>query len=163
MEFKGLEKKVGYYWMSWRLVLLVFVLVPFIIGITQIPEDYLLILLIPGGLLVLLVAVFTFVFSFLDKKVYKYYIDEEKIIVSHGVLFRHYIVIPVVQIQDIGTFQGPIQLALKLSNIIITTAGSTERISCVNSHLAKDIVDDMQVKIHNRMNVKAEEINNETL
>jgi|SRR5690554_1026687 len=151
MGFKKLENKVSYYWFIKRLIFLLIVLIAYLIALNYIPNDYLLLLMVPGGLLLLILFIYTFFFPFIQIKVYKYFIDDEKIVVNYGVLFRHYTIIPILQIQDIGSFQGPIQIGLKISNIIITTAGSAETIKCINNKLAKEIVEDIQNKINKRL------------
>ena len=160
MEFKRLDKKVIGYWLLWRLILLALITAGLIIGSIYTPESYLLVLLVPGGTLWLVVASYTLVFPSLQHKVYKYYLDDEKLVVSKGILFRSYTVTPIIQVQDIGSFQGPIQMAFKISNVILTTAGSTAVINCLNQDLAKEIVDDIQVKIKRRLN---QETNNATI
>ena len=160
MNFKTLESKVCYYWIIKRFIFLAILTTGFFIGLNYIPNEFILLLIVPGGLLLFTMFINTFIFPFLQIKVYKYYIDNEKIVISYGVLFRHYSIIPIVQIQDIGSFQGPIQIGFKISNIIITTAGSAETIKCVNSDLAKEVVADIHSKIHQLIN---KDNSNETL
>lgn len=151
MDFNKLQKKVCYFWMIRRFIYLVFLTIGYIIGIYYIPDEIKLLLIVPGAFLLFIILIYTFIFPFLEIKVYKYYLDDQKIIISYGVLFRHYNIVPIVQIQDIGSFQGPIQMGFKISSVIICTAGSNEVIKCVDYQLAKEIVEDIQKKIHNRL------------
>ena len=152
MEFKKLQNKVCYYWIIIRFIFLVILSIGFMIGLKYISDEFKLLLMVPGGLLLFVIFTNTFIFPFLQIKVYKYFIDNEKIVISYGVLFRHYSIIPIIQIQDISSFQGPIQIGFKISNVIITTAGSSEAIKCVDSELAKGIVEEIHDKIHQRLN-----------
>lgn len=151
MEFKKLHKKVSLYWTIKRLLFLSILAIGYIIGINNVEAEFRLLVIIPGGVLLLWILIYATIFPSLQRKVYQYYLDDEKIIISFGVLFRNYRVIPIVQIQDIGSFQGPIQIGFKLSTITISTAGSNVAIKCVDYLLARDIVTDIQKKIHQRL------------
>lgn len=152
MNFHILEHKVKWYWFTWRLLLLIILASGFIVGLIKTPEKYQLLVIIPSSILVFIVTIYTFIFPTLQYKAYKYYLDDEKIVIEKGVLFKHYTIVPLVQVQDIGSYQGPIQILFKIRNVIITTAGSVESIVCLNEKLANQIVDDIQRKIHNRFN-----------
>lgn len=151
MEFKGLDKKVISYWMIWRLVLLLIMTAGIIVGIFFIPQDYILVLLVPTVPLWLLTGFYALILPRMQQKVYKYYVDNDKVVISRGVIFRKYKITPIVQVQDIGSTQGPIQILFKLSNVMLSTAGSTEVIECLNCDIAKKIVDDIQVKVKQRL------------
>jgi membrane protein YdbS with pleckstrin-like domain len=51
----------------------------------------------------------------------------------------------------VGTFQGPIKLAYGLADVVIATAGSVERINNVDVNISKNIVDELNMKIHKRL------------
>ena len=147
MEFKKLQKKVCYYWIIKRFIFLVILAIGYVLGIHYVTTEFKLLVIVPGALFLLISLINTFIFPFLQIKVYQYFIDDEKIIISYGVLFR----VPIVQIQDISSFQGPIQIGFKISSIIISTARSNVVIKSIDHLLAREIVEDIQKKIHKRL------------
>lgn len=151
MELFKLNPKVISYWIIKRIILFLITLIGIILLIIFVPRNYLLAVLIPSGLILLLTIFYTFIMPILEYKVYRYYYDEEKIIIKGGVLFRFYRVIPIIQIQDVGTFQGPIKLAYGLADVVVATAGSVERINNVDVNISKNIVDELNMKIHKRL------------
>lgn len=151
MNLLKLDKKVISYWILTRILLFLLILAGFTSIVIFVPSEFLLAALLPCGLLLLLVIFYTFIMPILEYRAYAYYFDEEKVIIKGGVFFRFYRVIPILQIQDVGTLQGPIKIAYKISNIIISTAGSVENIKNVDVVKAKEIVDEINSKIHKRL------------
>ena len=151
MELLKLDKKVISYWILTRLPLFLFIQAIDIIIVIFVPKEYLLASLLPTGILLLLVIFYTFVMPLLEYRAYSYYYDSEKVVIKSGVFFRSYRVIPILQIQDVGTLQGPIKIIYKISNIIISTAGSVENIKNIEITKAKEIVDEINNKIHKRL------------
>ena len=163
MKMNCLDKKVTYYWILQRLVLFLIMTSCFIIGLIYTPDNFILIIVIPGGVIELIVLLYTLIFPFLEQRVYKYAYDNEKLVIHKGILFRSHIVIPIVQIQDISMIEGPLQMLFQIANINISTAGSSNSITSINKNLAKDIVSGIQVKIHDRISKIIEGIDHETL
>lgn len=163
MKLNNLEKKVSTYWLLTRVILALIVIVAFIFGIYYVPNEFLLILVIPGGVVVLISFIYSIIFPFLEQRLYKYGYDGEKLVISKGVIFRRYVVIPIIQIQDISMFEGPLQMLFKIANISISTAGSNNNIISLNKVVAKDLVNEIQTKIHERINKIIEGNINETL
>lgn len=157
MNFKGLEKKVACYWMIARIILFVVLFVPYLLGAIFIPKDFLTFYMVPTTIIIVITALYAFLFPVLEQRVYKFLIDEDKVIIIRGVLFKRRIVIPDVQIQDIGTIEGPIQMAFKICTINISTAGSTNFISCVNKEEGYKIVDTLRERVTDRLKQKEEE------
>jgi len=147
MDFKGLQKKVSSYWLIKRIIFLIIFIAVYIVAIVFVPKDYLLFLLVSCTVLLLLIAIYTLIFPHLQQKFYRYSIDEEKIIISCGILFRTYTIIPIIQIQDVGTSQGPLQILYKISDVTISTAGSIEVIKCLDQDIAQEIVQTLHQKL----------------
>lgn len=116
-----------------------------------VPKPYLLLVLIPSVVLTIFVLIGTFLMPILWVPRYCFTYDEEKITIKEGVFFRRYTVIPVIQIQDISLVEGPLQLAFSVSTIVIATAGSHQSICFVHKEKARNMVDELQVKIKERM------------
>jgi membrane protein YdbS with pleckstrin-like domain len=90
-------------------------------------------------------------------KLYAWGYDDKRIVVKQGVIFRRRVVIPVCQIQDLHRTQGPLMQLLKLSGVMISTAGSNFSISTLTTAEADLLVDALE---HN-LQARVEEQKNE--
>ncbi len=77
--------------------------------------------------------------------------DEKRIVVKQGVIFRKRVVIPVCQIQDLHRSQGPLMMALHLSDVTISTAGSNFDISTLTTQQADLLIDTLEKHLETRI------------
>ena len=77
--------------------------------------------------------------------------DSKTIVVKQGVIFRKRTVIPICQIQDLHRNQGPLMIALKLSNVTISTAGSNFDISTLTTCEADALIDHLEALLEARI------------
>ena len=110
---------------------------------------------IPAALLLCL----TLIMPLLRYKMYAWGYDDKRIVVKQGVIFRHRVVIPVCQIQDLHRTQGPIMMLLGLSGVIISTAGSNFEISTLTTDQADRLIDTLEKNLEARV----EELKNEEI
>ena len=115
--------------------------------------------LLSGGIPILIVLAFILILPYFRYKLYRYGFDEKRIVVEHGVIFRHSVTIPVCQIQDLHRIQGPLMMMLKLSGVTISTAGSNFDISTLTTAEADRLIDDLE---HN-LEARIEEQKNEKI
>jgi membrane protein YdbS with pleckstrin-like domain len=84
-----------------------------------------------GGASVL-VAVIIYVFAWwlpmLRWRYWWYMVDENYILLRHGIVFKREVVIPFSRVQLVDTSNGPIMRAYDLSNVSISTAGGDNAI-----------------------------------
>ena len=99
------------------------------------------------SILILLQIVNTFIFPKLQYKKYLYLIKEDEIVFYHGIIFIESVVIPMVQIQDIGFSQGPIELALGIASLDISTAGSNHYIAGFKKEEVEELVNNVKERI----------------
>ena len=110
------------------------------------------------GIPLLLISCFLAVaYPALKYHYYSYSYDEKTIWIYKGVIFRKRIMIPVCQIQDLHLAQGPIMLMLKLSTLLISTAGSNYSIDGIIVSECENIISDMREKLEKRLEVKGNE------
>lgn len=102
------------------------------------------ILCIAFGIPSAILALFLLIYPFLYYRRYRYYYDEQRIYISFGVIFHHQIVIPISQLQDIHLFQGPIMQLVKLTSLIVSTAGSNFSVQFLLGEDAKKMVSDLE-------------------
>jgi len=73
------------------------------------------------------------------------------------VIFRHQVVIPICQIQDLHRFQGPVMMLLHLGGVTISTAGSNFDLACLTAEDADAMIDALEALLEKRMEEKADE------
>jgi len=111
------------------------------------------------GIPVALIVVITLTMPALRYKAYAWGYDDKRIIVKQGVIFKSRVVIPICQIQDLHRTQGPIMMALNLSNVTISTAGSNFDISTLTTDEADLMIDRLERNLETRI----EELKNEEI
>lgn len=113
--------------------------------------------LIGAGIPVLISLAFLLILPYFRYKLYAYGFDEKRILVRHGVIFRHSVTIPVCQIQDLHRFEGPIMMALGLSGVTISTAGSNFNLACLSRAEADLMIEVLEGYLEKRVEEKANE------
>lgn len=148
-KFENIDKKARIMWILYRLLFLIPVIIVELstIVVDEMPQALKIALYIMGGILFVAAVFYIFIFPFLQYKKYLYMIKDDEIVIMRGVLFKYSVVIPIVQIQDIGYSERPLEQIFKLSTIVISTAGSTQIINCVEKEKARSIVDNIKEKV----------------
>lgn len=164
MELKKLNKSVLKLWYI-RAAIVSLALIGVFVGSIVIliaasaPADVRLAVLMAVGIPVFILLGFTLIMPVLRYKMYAWGYDDKRIVVKEGVIFRHRVVIPICQIQDLHREQGPIMMLLKLSDVTISTAGSNFDISTLTTDEADSMIDDLEEKLE----VRIEEQKNEEI
>ncbi|MFA7075796.1 MAG: PH domain-containing protein [Candidatus Izemoplasmatales bacterium] len=96
-----------------------------------------------------LLSIYNFVLPFFIYKLYSYEINDEYILIKTGVLFRKNVFIPIKRIQHIEKMQGPIQTLLKITTVIIYTAGSNSMIIGIPANEVEDVIHDIRMLLEN--------------
>ena len=164
MEMKKLDNRVRKMWyiraaIVATLLLVIFVIVLSILLATNAPRGVTCGVLSSVGTVIALLAGYVLILPALRHKMYAWGYDEKRIVVKHGVIFRHRTVIPVCQIQDLHRTQGPLMMALKLSDVTISTAGSNFDISTLTTDEADRLIDTLEQHLETRV----EELHHETI
>ena len=149
MNKKQLDPKMKKLWYLGYTTLFILILLPFLLP--QLIEGFILPLTIVG--IVLCGGIGT-LFFWLPKAMYDrytYLYTDERIQINRGVIFKHEIVIPVCQIQDLHLSQGPLMQILKLQTLEISTAGSNYRISGIENDLAREIAKELEIYLKARI------------
>lgn len=160
MEFQKIEKKMIYIRLVCRSIFFLIYLIGVLIGLNflyhSVGLGLFIYITIIAGLLTLFFAVLTFVFPFLIYKIYRYQINEDKIIVKSGVIFLNKDIIPIKRIQHIEIMQGPIKQIFGLSTLNVYSAGSIQRIIGIKKETAELLAD--QIKSY--LDIKLEKAEN---
>ena len=164
MELKKLNKNVLKLWYIRAAILSlaligVFISAIVILSLSGATADVRLAVLLAVGLPVFILLGFTLVMPVLRYRMYAWGYDDKRIVVKEGVIFRHKVVIPICQIQDLHRKQGPIMMLLKLSDVTISTAGSNFDLSTLTTDEADCMIDDLE----NKLEARIEEQKNEEI
>ncbi len=164
MELKKLDKSVLKLWYVRASVISLILLGIFagsaaILYANKASFSLTLAVLLSVGIPVFLLLVLTLIMPILRYNMYSWGYDDKRIVVNQGVIFRHRVVIPICQIQDLHRNQGPIMMMLKLSDVTISTAGSNFDISTLTTSEANRMIDELERSLEARVeDLKNEEI-----
>ncbi len=150
---KKLEKKVVKLWLVRNLFIAIPALIAYLMVLIFVPSEVKLALGLSLGLILLIILALCLGWPFLTYHFYEYKYDEMKIYINYGVVFRHKILIPVRQIQDLHLYHGPIMQLFKLSGVIISTAGSNFTLSGIKKSDAELMIEDLENKLESRLDV----------
>ena len=85
-----------------------------------------------------------------------YYIDDEKVVIRHGLFFISQTIVPVIRIQNITISQGPINRRLGLYKVEIALASGSHEIVGLDQATADFISESLREKLYHRMEAKGE-------
>ena len=164
MELKKLDKRVLKLWyiragIGSLALMGALVSAAVILSATGAAGDVMLAVLLGAGILVALLLGLLLTLPTLRYKRYAWGYDDKRIVVKQGVIFRQRVVIPVCQIQDLHRTQGPLMMALGLSGVMISTAGSNFSISTLTTDEADRMIDELEHNLEKRI----EELKNEEI
>lgn len=164
MELRKLDKSVLKLWYIHAAItslvpIGIFAGAALILNVSGASNNVTLAVLLGIGILVALLLGLILIMPALRYKMYAWGYDGKRIIVKQGVIFRHRVVIPVCQIQDLHRTQGPLMMMLKLSGVTISTAGSNFDISTLTTDEADRMIDELEHNLETRI----EELNNEEI
>lgn len=155
MNKNYLDSKIKKIWYIENSILFVLLLLPFLIP--QFIVGFILPLTLVGIILCGSLGYLLFWLPGAKYKRYTYTYQEDRIQINRGVIFKHEIVIPVCQIQDLHLNQGPIMQILKLHTIEISTAGSNHSIDGLNDEVAKQMINELETYLKKRIEVLSNE------
>lgn len=79
---------------------------------------------------------------------YRYYVDDDMLIVVEGLFFITKSIAPIERIHQIAINRGPIDRMFGMSNVDITTAGGEIRIAFLEDSVAEEIADKLKTRIN---------------
>lgn len=152
METRKLDKAVLKLWYIRALVAIAVMVAAFAVALFLIEDLKIrLVVAISAGIPELVAIAFILILPYLRFKMFEYGYDDKQIFVRQGVIFRHKVVIPVCQIQDLHREQGPLMLILGLGAVTISTAGSNFTLSCLKTEDADRMIEELRVSLEKRI------------
>lgn len=148
MNYKKLNKKaMTYMYVVSLLRSIVGILILMVIRYFLIQNNWIIAAYIVSGLIGVLLLNF-FSGSFVRYNRYAYFINDEYIDVKEGFLFIERKIVPIERLHNIEISNGPISRRFNLSEVKVTTAGSTVSIQFLENEEAEAIVQSLQKRIN---------------
>lgn len=147
MNLLKLNKKVRTIWIIRNL------LISIIIALPIIPTFFsgMIGVIIGVAIPIVICIILLMIWPFLKFNLYSFGYDDKRIAINYGVIFRHKVIIPIRQIQDLHTYNGPIMSLMDLSGVIISTAGSNFSIAGMLNADATNMVNDLEALLNKRL------------
>nr|WP_315020784.1 PH domain-containing protein [uncultured Aminipila sp.] len=109
--------------------------------------------LVPGWVdiifaVIILLSILQVIFApIIRYKRYKYYIDDQKLIVIEGLWFITKTTAPIERVHQIAIERGPIDRMYGLSKVVATTAGGNVDIKFLENQIAEEIAENLGIRI----------------
>ena len=157
MQYKKLNQRTKIIWLIRNsivaLVLLLLFVFFYINILSKEVNDIVNIILI---ILFSIIEVLFIVWPFLYFNNYSYGYDDKRIVINYGVIFKHHIVVPVRQLQDLHLYATPLMLIFKIDGMIISTAGSNFSIAGIKKDDGETMINDFEKLLNERLDANNE-------
>lgn len=156
-EFSRVDKKAKIKWRISRLIGLVFLAAmsaAALLGVASTGSSELFILAaVACGVVLLFQIINIIVYPIIEYIQWAYLIDDDRIEIKKGIIWRSHTVIPISRIQHVCTKSGPLQNMFGLASVDINTAGGIHTIEELNKKTAEEICE----LLKNIVNIKVAE------
>lgn len=158
MEYKKLDRKMIDGWRVSRLIRLVCFLIPTLAATLFVDIDGLVWRIAFYGLWAICAYCLLGLILYppIEYRQWGYYIDDEKVVIRHGLFFIDQTIIPIIRIQNITISQGPINRHLGLYKVEIALASGSHEIVGLDQETADAISESLRTKLYHRMEAKGE-------
>ena len=158
MEYQKLDKKIIDGWRTSRLICLICFLIPTLVTTFLFDMDGIVWKFVYYGLWLICAYCFIGLIFYppIEYRQWGYYMDDEKVVIRHGLFFISQTIIPIVRIQNITISQGPINRHLGLYKVEISLASGSHEIVGLNQETADFIGESLREKLYHRMEAKGE-------
>ncbi len=158
METKHVSKRAKALWMIANvIVLLILTTASSVTLILCWGNDYFSMLAGVTGASWAVVAALLLIWPSLRYKNYTYSLDDKRLIIRSGVIFKHQITAPVCQIQDLHLFEGPVMRLMGLGRITLSTGGSNFDLDGLEKSQAQALIEELEGKLRARIEVQGHE------
>ncbi|MCI9640393.1 MAG: PH domain-containing protein [Emergencia sp.] len=106
------------------------------------------------GFFVCYLAVGLVVFPIIEYKQWGYNVEEDKVVIRHGIFFIRKTIIPIIRIQNITVSQGPINRKLGLFEVEMALASGSFSIEGLDKETADAISENLKAKLYRRISEK---------
>ena len=156
MEYNKLDKNAIKGWRISRLIVLIILLIVFIPGSIFLVTSG---LMFPVKTILLVViaalAIYTFVglivYPSIEYKQWGYLVEEDRVVIRHGIFFIRKVIVPIIRIQNITVSQGPINRKLGLYKVTMALASGSFEIEGLSKETADEISENLKSRLYNRL------------
>ena len=106
------------------------------------------------GLFFFYLSVGLVVFPIIEYKQCGYSVEEDKVVIRHGIFFIRKTIIPIIRIQNITVSQGPINRKLGLFEVEMARASGSFSIEGLDKETADAISENLKAKLYRRISEK---------
>ncbi len=157
MQYKKLNQKARAIWLIRNIIIVLVLLVLFVffyinILSKDVNEIVNIILIILFSIIELLFIIWPFLYF----NNYSYGYDDKRIVINYGVIFKHHIIVPVRQLQDLHLYATPLMLIFKIDGMIISTAGSNFSITGIKKDDGEVMINDFEKMLNERLDANNE-------
>lgn len=157
MQYKKLNQKARVIWLIRNIIIVLVLLVLFVffyinILSKDVNEIVNIILIILFSITELLFIIWPFLYF----NNYSYGYDDKRIVINYGVIFKHHIIVPVRQLQDLHLYATPLMLIFKIDGMIISTAGSNFSITGIKKDDGEVMINDFEKMLNERLDANNE-------
>lgn len=157
MQYKKLNQKARTIWLIRNIIIVLVLLALFVFfyinilskDVNEIVNNILIILFSITELLFI-------IWPFLYFNNYSYGYDDKRIVINYGVIFKHHIIVPVRQLQDLHLYATPLMLIFKIDGMIISTAGSNFSITGIKKDDGEAMINDFEKMLNERLDANNE-------
>lgn len=112
--------------------------------------------IILGGIAVICLysAAAVLIFPAIEYRQWGYIVEEDKVVIRHGIFFIKETIIPVIRIQNITVSQGPINRKLGLYEVEIALASGNFSIEGLDKETADAISENLKSRLYKRVEEK---------
>lgn len=89
---------------------------------------------------------------------YKYYLDDEMLVVEEGLWFIKRSIAPIERIHQIEVQRGPVDRMFNMGNVIVTTAGGVVKIAFLEDSVADEIAARLNARINSIVKAQRGEV-----
>lgn len=159
MEYNKVNPKAIKSWRIGRGIFFLIVLIMAIpgeifLGISGWDSLWRLIIMAAIGALVCYLAVGLVIFPIIEYRQWGYKVEEDKVVIRHGIFFIKKTIIPVIRIQNITVSQGPINRKLGLYEVEMALASGSFSIEGLDKETADAISENLKAKLYRRISEK---------
>ncbi len=161
LEYCKLDKRAVKSWRIGRLIaflILLLITVPLglFLGFSDWHSAWKLILIGAMTLLDIYLFLGLLLYPELEYRQWGYIVEEDRVVIRHGIFFVKKVIIPIIRIQNITVSQGPINRKLGIYSLEMSLASGSFAIEGLNKETADFISENLKAKLYERLQKKGE-------
>lgn len=104
--------------------------------------------IIIGAVITAIVVAYIIIAPIIRHKRYRYYLDDDMLVVVEGLFFIIESIAPIERIHQIELKRGPVDRMFDMSNVVVTTAGGQVKIAFLDTPVAEEIATRLRTRIN---------------